>query len=66
MEQATEKELNMQRWLTAAYNHMLQSLYAIHNALALYEPQVAEPEQEAKEEQVVPFTVIKGDQDIEG
>ncbi len=66
MEQATEKELNMQRWLTAAYNYMLQSLYALHNALGLHGPQVVESEQEAEEEQVVPFTVIKGDQDIEG
>lgn len=66
MEPVTERELNMQRWLTAAYNYMLQSLYAMHYALAMYEPAVTESEEQVKEEQEVPFTIIKGGQDIEG
>jgi hypothetical protein len=60
-----EQTLELQRWLTAAYNHMLQALYAMHNALGLYEPSVVEEQEETEAESPVTLTVIKGDKDIE-
>jgi hypothetical protein len=67
-EQVTQEQvLQMQRWLTAAYNHMLQSLYAMYNALSLYEPLVlASEEEQSAEAPVTGLTVIRGDKDIEG
>jgi hypothetical protein len=44
---------------------MLQALYAMHNALGLYEPSVVEEQEETEAESPVTLTVIKGDKDIE-
>jgi hypothetical protein len=38
-----DHELQMQRWLSQAYNSLLQALYALHNALGLYEPTLVDP-----------------------